>query len=347
MQLLQDALIAQKARPALAFAFGPFGVDKLFDASDAGRLSPSCRIVSELPIRDFTTAEAKRALAEVEILVTGWGCPMIDAAVLDAAPALRLIAHAAGSVKHFIAPEVFRRGILVTNAADANAIPVAEFTLAAILFANKQVFRFGRDYSRQRSFVNVSQHYDGKAGNWAKRVGIVGASRIGRRVIELLRPFNVDILLHDPLMDVGEARRIGATLVSLEELMESCDTVSIHAPLLASTRGMIDAGMLARMPDGATLINTARGGIVDGAALEAELVSGRLWAILDVTEPETPPAASPLYTLENVLMTPHIAGAIGSERHRLGRLVVEEIERYLAGAPLRHSVTVEGLLHQA
>jgi len=345
--LLQDASNAEKAHPTLAFAFGPFGVDKLFARADADRLRLKCRMPNDLPIRDFSTAEARALLAETEILVTGWGCPMIDAAVLDAAPKLRMIAHAAGSVKHFIAPEVFKRGVFVTNAADANAVPVAEFTLAAILFANKQAFRFHRDYARKRSFIGVSEHYDGEAGNWEKRVGIIGASRIGRRVIELLRPFGVEILLHDPLLDASKARRMGVTLVPLEELMASCDTISIHAPLLASTRGMIDAGMLARMRDGATLINTARGGIVDGEALQAELVSGRLWAILDVTEPETPPTDSPLYTLENVLMTPHIAGAIGNERHRLGRLAVEEIERYLAGEPLRHSVTVEGLLHQA
>ena len=345
--MLQDASIAEKARPALAFAFGPFGIEKLFATADTARLKQACRMPGELPIRDFSTAAARQILADTEILVTGWGCPMIDAAVLDTAPKLRLIAHAAGSVKHFVAPEVFERGVFVTNAADANAVPVAEFTLAAILFANKQVFRFRRDYTSKRSFIGVSQQYDGDAGNWEKRVGIIGASRIGRRVIELLRPFGIEILLHDPLVDASAARRMGATLVPLDELMKSCDTISIHAPLLASTRGMIDAGMLARMPDGATLINTARGGIVDSAALEAELVSGRLWAILDVTEPETPPVDSPLYTLENVLMTPHIAGAIGCERHRLGRLVVEEIERYLAGEPLRHSVTIEGLLHQA
>jgi phosphoglycerate dehydrogenase-like enzyme len=101
------------------------------------------------------------------------------------------------------------------------------------------------------------------------------------------------------------------------------------------------------MPDGATIINTARGGLIDGPALEAELVSGRLWAILDVTEPETPAASSPLYTLENVVLTPHIAGAIGTERQRLGRLITDEIERYLTGQPLRHAVTIDSLVHQA
>jgi phosphoglycerate dehydrogenase-like enzyme len=250
-------------------------------------------------------------------------------------------------VKHLVSPDVFERGVMVINAADANAIPVAEFTLAAILFANKHVFRFQRDYARRRSYIALHESHDNEAGNWRKRVGIVGASRIGRRVIELLRPHALDILLHDPLVDEEEAGRLGVRLVTLPDLMATSDTVSLHAPLLPDTREMINAEMLALMRDGTTLINTARGGLVDADALEKELVSGRLWAVLDVTEPETPPAASPLYTLENVLLTPHIAGAIGSERQRLGALVVDEIARYLRGEPLRHAVTSESLIHQA
>lgn len=345
----EDASISARANagPALVFAFGPFGIDRLFSQEDAQRLDAHCRIISREPLQDFSHGEAWALLAQAEILVTGWGCPPIGAELLTAAPHLRLIAHAAGSVKHFISPEVFARGVLVINAADANAVPVAEFTLAAILFANKQVFRFRRDYAENRTAMAFHQSFDGNAGNWRKHVGIVGASRIGRRVIEFLRLHDIDILLHDPFVGAEEAARLGVTLVSLGELMERCDTVSVHAPLLPATRNMIDAAMLARMRDGATIINTARGGLIDPAALEAELVSGRLWAILDVTEPETPEADSPLYRLENVMMTPHIAGAIGSERHRLGRLVTEEIERFLTGRPLRHGVTIDSLEHQA
>jgi phosphoglycerate dehydrogenase-like enzyme len=347
--LSRDVPTAGKAHtaPTLAFAFGPFGTDRLFAPEDLQRLDRRCRIASLDPLPNFTADDARSRLAETEILVTGWGCPLIDSAVLAAAPNLRLIAHAAGSVKHLITPEAFARGVIVTNAADANAVSVAEFTLAAVLFANKQVFRFRRDYSRQRAFMALHESFEGSAGNWRKSVGIVGASRIGRRVIELLRPHEIDILLHDPFVDADEAARMGVVLMPLEELMGRCDTVSVHAPLLPVTRNLIDADMLARMPDGATIINTARGGLIDGAALEAELVSGRLWAILDVTEPETPAAASPLYTLENVVLTPHIAGAIGTERQRLGRLITDEIERYLTGQPLRHAVTIHSLEHQA
>jgi len=345
-QLSRTATEARVA-PALTFAFGPFGADSLFSDEDMQRLGDNCRIASGAPLTDFSSDSARVVLSETEILVTGWGCPPIDDAVLSAAPKLKLIAHAAGSVKHLVSPDVFARGVLVTNAADANAVPVAEFTLAAILFANKQVFRFQRDYVRDRVPQALHASFDGDAGNWRKRVGIIGASRIGRRVIELLKPHDIDVVLHDPMINPVEAWGMGVELASLEVLMETCDTVSVHAPLLPSTNNMIDAAMLARMADGATLINTARGGLIDHAALEAELVSGRLWAILDVTEPETLPAGSPLYECDNVMLTPHIAGAIGNERLRLGRLVADEIGRYLNGEPLRHSVTAETLKHQA
>lgn len=331
----------------LSFAFGPLGIDKLFSMKDQKRLESHCSIISREPLLEFESRAAQAQLADTDILITGWGSPSIDVAALEAAPSLKLVAHAAGSVKHLIGPAVFERKIEVTNAAAANAIPVAEFALAAILFANKDVLRFQRLYAQQRRPLEMHQSFDGDSGSWHKKVGIVGASRIGRRVLDLLRSHDMDILLFDPLVSVAEARQLGAELVSLPELMEECLTVSLHAPLLPTTRHMIDAGMLARMRDGATLINTARGGLIDQAALEAELVSGRLSAFLDVTEPETLPETSPLYDLPNVVLTPHIAGAIGNERQRLGRLVVDEIERFVAGKPLQHGLTLESLHHQA
>ncbi|WP_244510131.1 hydroxyacid dehydrogenase [Rhizobium sp. AC27/96] len=333
--------------PRLSFAFGPLGIEKLFSPADLHRLERCCSIVSSEPLLEFQGEEAKAQLAETDILVTGWGCAAIDATVLEAASSLTLVAHAAGSVKHLIGPDVFERGIAVTNAAAANAVPVAEFALAAILFANKDVFRFQRLYAQQRRSLEMHQSFDGDSGSWHKKVGIVGASRIGRRVLELLRPHDMDILLYDPLVDATEAAELGARTASLPELMAECQTISLHAPLLATTQHMIDAAMLARMPDGATLINTARGGLVDQAALEAELSSGRISAILDVTEPEVVPPASPLYDLPNVVLTPHIAGAIGNERQRLGRLIVDEIERFVAGEPLQHRLTLESLRYQA
>ena len=333
--------------PRRSFAFGPPGMDKPFSASHQGRVEKHCNIVSRAPLLEFESGAARAQLADTDILITGWGCPPIDASVLKRASSLTFIAHAAGSVKHLIGPAVFECGITVTNAAAANAVPVAEFALAAILFANKDVLRFRQLYAQQRRSLELHQSFDGDSVGWYKKVVIVGASLIDRRVLELLRPHAMDILLFDPLVGAGEAEQLGVELVSLPELMSECQTISLHAPLLPSTRHMIDAGMLAHMRDGATLINTARGGLVDQTALEAELVTGRLFAFLDVTEPEALPENSPLYDLPNVVLTPHIAGAIGNERQRLGRLVVDEIERFVAGKPLQHSLTLESLQHQA
>ncbi len=129
--------------------------------------------------------------------------------------------------------------------------------------------------------------------------------------------------------------------------MRFSDVVSVHAPALPSTQGMIDRRHLALMRDGATLINTARGIIVDETALIDELRTGRIDAIIDVTHPEVPEPASALYDLPNVFLTPHIAGAIGDERERLGEFIVEEIERYIAGRPLFSAITPAALERMA
>jgi phosphoglycerate dehydrogenase-like enzyme len=242
---------------------------------------------------------------------------------------------------------VFARGIAVTNAADANAVPVAEYTLAAILFANKHVFEFAETYRRERRRISPSHSAGPEVGNWQKTIGIVGASRIGRRVMELLKPFDMVVLVASPDVGPEQAAVFGAEACSLDELLRRSDVVSLHAPSLPETRHMIDARGLGLMRDGATLINTARGALVDEAALLKELTSGRINAVLDVTEAEPPEPTSPLYDLPNVLLTPHLAGAVGDERHRFGRLIAGEVERFVNGEPLRHAITAELFARQA
>ncbi|GAB1817084.1 hydroxyacid dehydrogenase [Herbidospora sp. RD11066] len=293
----------------------------------------------EAPLTEFTSTEARDRLARAEILVTGWGCPVLDAAALDAAPHLKAVVHAAGSVKGHVTPEVFARGIVVSSAADANAIPVAEFTLAMILLANKAVPRLARAYSRAKTDLGLLTQ-DGDLGNYRKTVGIVGASRVGRRVIELLKPFDLDVLVADPY-----ATDLATT--DLDAVIGRSDVVSIHAPATRETYRMIGAERLRAMKDGATLINTARGSLVDEAALIDELRKNRIFAILDVTDPEPPAPDSPLWDLPNVVLTPHVAGALGSEVKRLGRAALDEVERLTRGVPLRFEVDPRALSHQA
>lgn len=342
-----ERLTLGASRPSLAYAYRPAVTENVFTDAHLEALARLCRVSDAAPLERFDDERAKRALAAAEILVTGWGCPRIDGKLLALAPKLRLIAHAAGTVKFIIAPEVFAAGVTVVNAVSANALPVAEFTLAAILFSNKQVLRYRDFYRARRDTMRWEDVSAPSVGNWRKTIGIVGCSRIGRRVIELLKPFDLEVLAHDPYLLAEEAAEMGVELVGLDALMARSDVVSIHAPALESTKQMIDAGRLRLMRDGATLINTARGSLIDQPALEAELSSGRISAVLDVTTPDTLPPDSVLYDLPNVLLTPHIAGALGGERERLGALVLAEIERFVRGTPLAHAVSPDTLHLQA
>ena len=135
-------------RPNLAFALAKGKTRYVFDDAALARLSEMCTVLTSDPLDEFTSPAARAVLRETEILVTGWGCPFVSREALAAAPELRLIAHAAGTVKYHLDPAVFEAGIAVTNSVSANAVPVAEFTLAMILLANKQAFRF-RDLYRE------------------------------------------------------------------------------------------------------------------------------------------------------------------------------------------------------
>jgi len=324
-------------RPHVVLAFSPAIHRGLVRPAQLERLRSLCSLQDAEPLAAFDDPRADALLADAEILLTGWGCRRIDAAVLARAPRLRAIVHAAGTVKGHVTGECFERGVVISSAAAANAVPVAEYTVAAILLANKRVFALRERYREERKFKFWAAEMPG-LGNLHKTVGLLAASRVGRRVVELLQPFDLRIVLHDPTLEDAEIRALGAEPVSLDELFSQSDVVSLHAPLVPATRGLIDARLLARMPDGATFVNTARGGLVDGEALEAELVSGRIWAVIDTTEPEVLPSDSPLYALPNVFLTPHIAGAMGRETERLVDLALDEIERFVGGEPLAHPV---------
>jgi phosphoglycerate dehydrogenase-like enzyme len=157
-------------------------------------------------------------------------------------------------------------------------------------------------------------------------------------VLRLLAPFDLRPLLADPYVTAADAAELGAELVELPDLFRRSDVVSVHAPALPETRGLVSAALLALLPDGATLINTARGALIDEYALIAQLRTGRISAVLDVTEPEPPAVDSPLWQLPNVLLTPHAAGALGTELFRLGTCAADELARFAAGEPLAFAV---------
>lgn len=311
-------------------------VPQIFPPDVLARLGNAVEIDPTLTAENFADPRVREALADTEILITGWGCPHIDEAVLDAAPKLRAILHAAGSVKGLTSPAVWERGITVSSAAGANALPVAEYTLAMILLAGKDLFA-QRDRLRTRRAFPYGEIMPG-IGNFGRRVGVVGASRIGRRLIELLHPFDLRVTLADPYVDATEAAALGVPLLPLDDLLATSDIVTVHAPQTPETHHLIGRRELALMPAGSVLVNTARGALLDHDALVEELRANRLSAILDVTDPEPLPADSPLFDLPNVFITPHLAGSQGNEVARLGLAVTEEAERLLSGRELAHAI---------
>lgn len=276
------------------------------------------------------------ASAEVELMFTGWGTPVMDAEFLAHFPRLRAVFHAAGTVKFFVTDTLWARGIRVTTAAEANAVPVAEFAFAQIVLALKHAWQGHRRMTRERGFRRDDGPIPSTAGS---TVGLISLSRTGRLVAERLRRLELKVLAYDPTWTAAQAGELGVELRSLDELFARSHVVSCHAPLLPSTRGLVCGGHFTAMPPGATFINTARGAIVN----EPELVVALrrrpdVFALLDVTDPEPPPPNSPLYDLPNVVLTPHLAGSMGRECCALGRQMVEEVRRWIAGEPLQHEI---------
>lgn len=277
-------------------------------------------------------------LSNVEVVFSGWGAPAFDEAFFDAAPRLRAIFYAGGSIRYLVPPGFWERGIVISSAYGMNARPVACFALGAILLGLKHVWYYARH-------AHVEGRFPARRpmpGTYRSTVGLVSLSQTGIRVAELLADHDLRVLAYDPLWSPEGMRSIGVTLASLEEIFGSSDVVSIHLPLLPETRGLITGRLVASMPTGATLINTARGQVIDEAALVDVLASRPdLTAVLDVTVEEPPPASSPLYRLPNIMLTPHIAGSLDGECARMGDCMVEEFERWLTGAPLRWSISRE------
>lgn len=330
-RLRPKSLIVMDARLA-AEVYGPANIEEI--------AAHSHLLVPLLDPRD--AGEWRRWLRETEVLFIGWGpCPRADAAFLRDAPQLQAIFFAGGTTRHWLTPAVFERGITVTSAHGANAIPVAEYALATILFSLKRGWHYLAVQHRENVFPAPIVP---SPGAYESFVGVIGLGAVGQRLCEMLRPFDLEVLAFDPFLSPESARMLGVRLTDLDTVFRQCDVVSAHAPLLEATRGMLQARHFRLMQPGATFINTARGGIVRQREMAEVLQERRdLTAVLDVLEVEPPPADDPLLKLPNVMLTPHVAGALGRERRRLGRMVIDEFQRWRRGLPLRGEITPQNV----
>lgn len=331
-----------RPRPRAALAMAQDTAAAVLGPEALAALGAVCDLTPPPVLDDFTTDRARATLADVELLVTGWGCPPLDAAVLDAAPRLRAVVHTAGTIRGHVTEACWERGIEVSSAAAANALPVAEYTLAMILLSGKRVLERARDLRTTRRRDDWLRS-TAEVGNYGRTVGILSASLIGRRVIELLRPYDLRVLLHDPYVSDEEAAALGVRPVGLGELFERSDTVSVHTPLLPATTGLVSRELLTSMRRDSVFINTSRGAVVDQDALTDVLRADRIRAVLDVTDPDTLPPGHPLWECENATITPHLAGSQGNEFKRLADLAVGEAARWAGGDGFAHPVRRERL----
>lgn len=283
---------------------------------------------------------AKVLVKDADIVITSWGCPKLDKEILDCAPNLKLVLHAAGSVKGIITPELWEKGIRVSNAAEALGRGVAETTLGLTITSLKDLWNLSKE-TRKGGWWNISKErlidvYD-------ITIGVVGAGNAGRHYMKLMQSFEVDILLYDPTVSFEEAEQMGATKVELNDLLKRSDVVSIHAPSIPATHHMLNKEGLQLMKDHAVIINTARGDVIDEKALIEELQKNRFIACLDVTDPEPPAEESVLRTLPNVILTPHIAGAVTNGKHRVGKYINEDLQNFINDKKMMGEVYFEKL----
>ena len=281
------------------------------------------------------------AVADADALVVR-SAVQVDDALMEKAPKLRVIGRAGVGVDNIDAEAATRRGIVVMNTPGANAVAVAELTVGLMLAL-----------ARKLPAANSSMH----AGKWDKKslqgaelkgknLGILGLGRIGLEVARRARGFGLEIIGSDPFVSAAVARENGILLVSVEELLAKSDYLTLHVGLTPQTHGFVNAKTLATMKKGVRIINCARGELVEDAALVEALKSGQVaGAALDVFT-EEPPKDSPYTGLDNVILTPHIAGSTGEAQEAVGIQIARQVREYLKLGVVQNAVNLPSLTHE-
>lgn len=290
--------------------------------------------LSDVERRVYSSADVlgePEAFSEVEYIFSTWGMPaMSEDEIKSCFPNLKCVFYAAGSVQAFARP-FLACGVKVFSAWAANAVPVVEYTLAQIVLANKGFFAHSREMKKGNREAGKLMR-DSYPGNYGENVGIIGVGMIGSQVAERLKDYKLNVLAFDPFLSDARAEALGIRKVSLDELFSSCRVISNHMANNEQTKGMLDYGYFSKMMPFSTFINTGRGAqVVEDDLVKVLEERPDVTAILDVTYPEPPVAGHAFYSLPNCFLTPHIAGSLMNETHRMAEYIVEEYGRYIAG----------------
>ena len=279
----------------------------------------------------------------VEFIFSTWGMPSFtEEEIKNCFPTLKCVFYGAGTVQKFARP-FLNCGVKVFSAWAANAVPVAELTVAQIILANKGYFLTNRLY-HEKGNQAAKEAFEKCNGNYGETVGIIGAGMIGKLVIELLKNYNLKVLVFDPFLPDEKAAELGVKKCELEELFERAFVLSNHLANNEQTKGMLSYDYFCRMRENAVFINTGRGAqVVEDDLVRVLRERPDLTALLDVTYPEPPVDDHPFYTLPNCLLTPHIAGSAGDEVARMGEYMIRECESYLKGEACKYEVSMKML----
>lgn len=313
---------------------------KTFDTHFPEHILSQLRAMGEVELnpfsRPFTREELKARLGDVDIVVSHWGTPQIDAELLSCAPRLKILAHAAGTVAHIASEAFYERGIPVLSANSVMAKYVAEGVLGYLIAGGHRMVQTDRIMRAGGWDKRGDEHYS----LWHAEIGLIGLGEVARNLLDLIRPFDCDVCVYDPyLPENGLDRWPFAHRGTLDEVL-SRPIVSVHAAQTPETYHMIDEGALAKLPDGATLINTSRGSLVDTKALIRELQKGRLYAVLDVYEHEGAGEVDPelLACTENTILQPHASCC--AARWHMTQEIISDLGRFLHGEPLKLQVSL-------
>lgn len=326
----------------IALLLNPDTRKMVFNEKCLNRLSNSGDVVINEGGTDFESVA--KVIKDADAVVTSWGNNPIDEKHLELCPNLKILLHAAGSVKPVVSDALWEKGVRVTASANVLSMGVSETALGFTIAASKNFFAHNENIHNggwAEGKENIRELYD-------LTIGVVGGGWAGRHYIELMQAFDVDILLYDPFLTEEKAKAMGVRKASFEEVLKESDIISIHAPQIPETYHMFNAETLKLMKKDAVLINTARGTIIDETALYEHMKAGNLkYACLDVTDPEPPAVDNPLRTLKNCIMTPHLAGLANNGLKKIGQHVCEELESYLENGKLSTEVTQEMLARMA
>jgi phosphoglycerate dehydrogenase-like enzyme len=320
-------------RPVAVMMGGAEKIDLVFGRKRLQWIAQHTRLKPKIVIPDDWPKWSDQ-MQDIEIIFSTWMLPNFTEEDVMKMPKLRAVFYAAGDVSNFALP-LLKRGVQVFSAAAANAIPVAEFTLAQILLSNKNYFA----NTKRNPTSSVSAKDPRCFGNLGATVALLGAGEIGRLVIKMLKSFQLKVLVFDPFLSQSEATRLKVQKVTLAQAFARGHVVSNHLANVPATRGLLRGAHFSSMRPGATFINTGRGATVCETELIQVLRSRKdITALLDVTDPEPPPKGSPFYSLPNVWLSPHIAGSLGHECGRMADLMLEEFKAWSAGCTTRCSV---------